>query len=114
MVLIEPPVVEGMPPVRWEIVELTSSLDLLQEGKALRHCVLIYDRWCCRGHSRIWSLRRRSPYGRLRSVATIEVDPWKRSVVQARGLRNKSVWGRPRRLLEEWARRESLRLQLSG
>jgi hypothetical protein len=46
----------------------------------------------------------------VRSVITIEVDPWRATVVQARGHRNRPATGRPMQLLEAWARRENLRL----
>jgi hypothetical protein len=112
MICDDPPVREGLPPVRWEFVELTCSHDLRREGRALQHCVSIYDWMCRRGRSRIWSLRRQGSRGRVRSVVTIEIDPWRRWIVQARGLRNRPVSGRPLGLLRAWARRENLELRV--
>jgi len=100
-----------LPPVRWEIVELTSSIDLRIEGQALQHCVASYARWCVLGLSRIWSLRRVTGSSQVVPVATIEVNPRARAIVQARGLRNRTVSYRARELIALWARRESLALR---
>lgn len=101
-------------PVIWELVELTSSEDLQLEGRMLRHCVASYAWDCWEGRSRIWSLRRRSGPGSVRPVLTIEIDPRQRAIVQARGLRNRPPSQRTLQLVEEWARRENLRVALSG
>ena len=55
-------------------MELTTGDDLKREGSALQHCVASYSYDCARGHSAIWSLRRRTSRGNLRSVITVEVD----------------------------------------
>jgi hypothetical protein len=98
------------PPIRWELVELTNGNELRREGTVLRHCVASYASWCCRGKSRIWSLRRRNLRGKVRSVLTIEVDLGANTIVQARGFWNRPATGKPLWLLQEWARRERLRM----
>ena len=98
-----------MPEVTWYLTELTSSEELRAEGAALRHCVASYADRCCRGTSRIWSVRVKRGDG-IRSVMTVEVDMKRRLVIQARGYRNRPVIGRSRRLLEAWVARERLRL----
>ena len=100
------------PPVRWELVELTSGDQLRREGTVLRHCVASYAGLCARGRSRIWSLRRRNARGDLRTVLTIEIDPAANAVVQARGLRNRPASGRLLSMLREWAHRENLRMSM--
>jgi len=97
--------------VVWELVELTTSAELLREGKALQHCVASYVRDCRRDESRIWSLRRRGE-STLHSLVTVEVDPRRRMIVQARGLRNRPVRGRERTWIERWAERERLKIAL--
>ena len=97
------------PPTRWELVELTSGAMLREEGAALKHCVASYGRSCASGRSRIWSLRRRRD-GPPRPVLTIEVDPSRRTIVQVRGLYNRSPMGRSWQLVQRWAQRERLRL----
>ena len=103
----EPPA----PPSSWALVELTNSAQLRVEGAALRHCVASYGHRCWRGASRIWSLRGECDSS-SRSIVTIEVDPTRRAIVQARGFRNRPASGRALRLLETWAARENLRLAL--
>lgn len=104
----DPPADPDRPPVRWQIVELTSSAELQAEGKTLRHCVASYARCCLWGHSQIWSLRRSVMPPTFRSVATIQVDSKLRAIVQARGLRNQAVSRRARDLMQFWARRENI------
>jgi len=98
-------------PRRWQMMELTNSAQLRAEGAALRHCVGSYAERCQRGMSRIWSLR----YWRgekVHHVLTIEIDPSRRAVVQARGRGNCLPSGRPFRLLQDWAARERLRMAI--
>src|SRR6185369_14325462 len=57
MLLEEPSQDASAPPRRWQMMELTNSAQLRTEGAALHHCVASYDGRCCRGMSRIWSLR---------------------------------------------------------
>ena len=109
MVLEEPSEDASVPPIRWQIVELTNSAQLRAEGAALHHCVASYDDRCCRGLSRIWSLR----FWRgekVYRVMTIEVDLKRRAVVQARARANRPASGKPLRLLRDWAARERLQL----
>jgi hypothetical protein len=97
------------PPVRWELTELTNGGHLRAEGAALRHCVATYASQCRRGMSWIWSLRRRSGPN-VRSILTIEIDPRRRAIVQARGFRNRRPSGKALELLQTWAKRERLRV----
>jgi len=97
--------------VSWHLTELTTSAALRAEGAVLHHCVGSYSERCARGMSQIWSLRVRSA-ARLRSVLTVEVDPRRRAIVQARGLRNRPASGKARRLLEAWAEREQLQVRI--
>jgi hypothetical protein len=98
-------------PASWEMIELTDSEQLRAEGTALRHCVASYSHGCWRGASRIWSLRRRRG-SRVRSVATIEVRPATRTIVQARGFRNRYLTAREAQIVKMWAAREKLSLAI--
>jgi len=75
-------------PVQWTVVELLTSADLSQEGRALGHCVYSYAWSCTRGRSSIWSLRRTFE-GIEERRATLEIQPTTRRLVQARGPRNR-------------------------
>jgi hypothetical protein len=111
MLLEEPSQDASAPPRRWQMTELTNSAQLRTEGAALHHCVDSYAHHCCRGRSRIWSLRFHQGE-KVRHVLTIEIDPKRRAVVQARGLANRAASGKPLRLLQDWADREKLQLAI--
>jgi hypothetical protein len=111
MLLEEPSEDAAAPSRRWQLMELTNSGQLRTEGTALHHCVASYAYSCHQGLSRIWSLRLWRGE-RVRHVLTIEVDPRRRAVVQARGLANRSASGRPLQLLQDWADRERLQLAI--
>ena len=85
-------------PRRWQMMELTDSAQLRTEGAMMHHCVASYAYLCCQGLSRIWSLR----FWRgekLHRVLTIEVDPRRGAIVQARGLANRAPTGKALRFL---------------
>jgi hypothetical protein len=86
----------------WTIQELLDSGSLHAEGRALRHCVYSYANPCRRGETTIWSLRLRVN-GQEKRMVTIEVDPRRRSIIQARAKCNLSPGGRSLELIREWA-----------
>lgn len=98
-------------PRRWQMMELTDSAQLRREGAALHHCVASYSDRCCRGISSIWSLRLWRGEN-LRHVLTVEVDPRRRAVIQARGRANRAASGKSLRLLQDWAVRERLQMAI--
>jgi hypothetical protein len=114
---LRPMVVEAPPSEQWELprwwqfVELTSSKQLEDEGKMLRHCVASYASRCWRGACHIWSLRL-TQENKARAVATLEIDPKARAIVQAHGMRNRYPSGKPLQLIRLWAEREGLRLAI--
>jgi hypothetical protein len=91
--------------------ELTNSAQLRTEGSALHHCVASYAQQCRLGISRIWSLRIHRG-DKVRHVLTIEVNPARHAVVQARGFANRPASGKPLLLLQQWAGRERLRMAI--
>ena len=98
-------------PRRWHMMELTNSAQLREEGVALHHCVGNYAHLCYRGNSSIWSLRMWQGEN-IRSVLTVEVDPKKRAVIQARGKANRSASGKPLQVLHDWVVREGLQMAI--
>lgn len=93
------------------MMELTSSGQLRSEGAAMRHCVASYAYRCHRGASSIWSLRLLQG-DKIRHLLTIEVDPKRRAVIQARGKANRNPGGKPLSLLQNWAGRENLQMAI--
>jgi hypothetical protein len=98
-------------PRRWQMTELVNSAQLRSEGAALNHCVASYAHRCHRGTSSIWSLRFWQ-LDKLRHVLTVELDPKRRAIVQARGRANRTASGKPLRLLQDWAVRERLEVAI--
>jgi hypothetical protein len=96
---------------RWHMMELTSSAQLRREGAALHHCVASYAGRCRQGTSSIWSLRLWRGE-KVHHMLTIEIDPKRRTVIQARGRANRPATGKPLLLLQNWAVRERLHLFL--
>ena len=109
LLMEEPSQDPSVPPIVWQLMELTNGAQLRTEGTALRHCVASYADRCWRGASRIWSLRARRG-DKVRHVLTIEVDMRRRAIIQARGWGNRAPSGKPLRLLQNWTAREKLRL----
>ncbi len=107
---------------RWSIGELTSSQELVAEGRIMRHCVSSYERNCKRGNMSIWSLKVQYGDGRVQSVMTIAVDSHTRRVTQARGKYNATSTGPSQdvsksnhallnysqRMMKVWKQREGL------
>ncbi|MEW4568277.1 PcfJ domain-containing protein [Tautonia sp. JC769] len=94
----------------WTIRELLDSDDLAAEGKAMKHCVATYTEFCVKRRSTIWSLGLEGPDGRRR-LATIEVDPSTKTVVQASMKCNEEPDEPCRSIVREWASREGLTVE---
>ncbi len=86
----------------WSTHELTTTDELVDEGRAMRHCVATYDRSCSSGRMSIWSLRRKDKAGHWR-ILTIAVDNGLKRIVEARGQFNQSSPQDARAALERWA-----------
>jgi len=96
----------------WTILELLNSDALYAEGRAMRHCVYTYSNRCRRGETTIWSLRLRVEEGEKR-MATVEVDPRKRAIIQVRAKCNARPGPRTVEILRKWANRENLQVSAS-
>jgi hypothetical protein len=93
----------------WTIVELLNSTALHTEGRAMHHCVYTYANSCRRGETTIWSLRLRAA-GEEKRMVTIEVDPHKRTIIQARAKCNRWPGARSGQIIRQWASRAGLGL----
>ena len=84
------------------VVQLRTAADLVEETRAMHHCVATYAAKCIAGHAAIWSLRHRVGNQTSR-VLTIEVDSQRRAV-QVRGLANRLAKPDERKVLERWGK----------
>lgn len=89
------------------VEELCSVAALKAEGQAMRHCVAGYVHRCQQGSSAIFSVRhlRADMKGGMQAqpIATIEVYPRERKVVQIRAEANRPVNNTVMRVIHEWA-----------
>jgi hypothetical protein len=70
----------------WRITEIVTRRELIEEGRAMHHCVASYQRYCARGQKSVWSLTVETVDSGYRDrVLTIAVSNDGRRVVQARG-----------------------------
>jgi hypothetical protein len=89
----------------FESTELLGEADLIEEGKAMGHCVASYSQLCASGRSSIWSLRMRIPSGRIVRLATVELRTRDNLIVQVRKRANKPPTVRELSLLSLWSDR---------
>jgi hypothetical protein len=89
----------------WSVVELLDSSALLDEGRAMHHCVYSYTDSCAAGRCSIWSLRRYDNTGSWRLV-TIEVSHG--TIVQARGVNQRSPTVQEWRIIGLWVQKSKL------
>jgi len=81
----------------WEIVELVTGAELVEESAAMHHCVRTYARRCAAGQSAIFSARRAG-----QRILTIEVDPMRREIVQVRGSCNRQPDANEEAVVRRW------------
>ncbi len=85
----------------WRIRELLSGAELVEEGRALRHCVASYAGSCASGECSIWSMEHQTPFG-LSKCQTVEVSAHG-MIVESRGHQNRLPTAAEYRVLETWA-----------
>ena len=89
----------------WTVQEILSSKGLIEEGRALRHCVASYSYKVEKKYTSIWSLRANGD-----RALTLEVDNQNRLVVQYRGKFNALPKTPEYRIVLRWAQDNGLRL----
>jgi hypothetical protein len=86
----------------WTISELRSSVQLREEGRKMRHCVLSYTRSYVAGENSIWAMELQSAGG-IEKKQTIQVTK-AGQIVQVRGKLNRLPTAGEFSVLERWAR----------
>jgi len=87
----------------WTITELKSAQDLVNEGRKMKNCVASYAYSCASGNSAIFSVERIFPVSQLiEKVATLEVQPSNRNLVQAKGKCNSAVTSKAMNVVNRW------------
>jgi hypothetical protein len=96
-----------------QIVELTTCVELKDEGKAMRHCVYSYADSCAKKRCAIFSLRLCDKNNNvLNRYATIEVSlaQGHKKVVQIRKVCNKNPTAEDMGYIRSWAKKNSLNM----
>ncbi len=89
---------------QWKIFELCSSWRLKYEGTKMRHCVASYVNKCSSGRAAIWTVRRTDlKTNATSSMATIEVNPHTRTVVQISAKYNARPSDATMQVIRRWA-----------
>ncbi|HEV8060548.1 MAG TPA: PcfJ domain-containing protein [Gemmataceae bacterium] len=96
-------------PIESTITELLTSKALFLEGRAMRHCVATYVKFCASRLSSIWSMQMENQTG-LHRVLTIEVDLSHKTICQVRGKCNRPAQAAEREIMERWAGQEGLKV----
>jgi hypothetical protein len=93
---------------RFHIIQLTTAKELVEEGKALRHCVASYAGRAAKGQCSIWSMRLENPEtGAFERKVTVELSR-KRHIVQVRGLQNRLPDDLDIKILQIWKQEANL------
>jgi len=95
--------------INWHIRELLSTEELIDEGRALKHCVYTYADSCVSGKTSIWSLEIEDE-GSRKKVLTIELLLGEKLIRQVRGKGNRSPTQKEKNLLMRWVRKENLEI----
>jgi hypothetical protein len=74
--------------------ELTTTKELVAEGKAMSHCARSYSRNCLTGRKAIFSVQLSDEEDRMERLLTIAVNPGGRRIIEARGKYNALPAGR--------------------
>ena len=98
-----------VPPKLWTIRELTSNLELFEEGRKLRHCVSSYVIDCQKGRSTIWTMEV-DIESKKKKVVTIEIAMLKKRVCQVRGRLNRMPKAEEMAVIKRWCLKEGLEI----
>ncbi len=87
----------------WSLTEIVSQAGLLEEGRAMSHCVWGRRTGLVTGASAVLSLRRDG-----RRVGTVEVSLLLRRLTEVKGKANRPLRAEERSVVQHWAKREGL------
>ena len=94
----------------WILRELLNTDELIDEGRAMNHCVRSYAKSCYIGKTSIWTLETEDDDNGRRKVLTIEVLLVEKLIRQVRGKRNRLPTLKEKSMLSRWAKKEKLEI----
>jgi hypothetical protein len=87
----------------WTVSQLTTPMQLWDEGRTMRHCVWSYRRRAADGSCSIWSIREHG-------VRRLTIEMQRGRIVQVRGPKNRTADPAESRVVQAWARANQLRV----
>jgi len=105
----------------WTITELLTAQDLFTEGQKMKNCLASYAFRCASGNSAVFSLKCASvEHGKAKLAsssqnarnATLEVNPLRRSLVQAKGKCNTALLPGVMNVVKRWAEVNRISVQV--
>lgn len=100
--------------ITYTIMELLTTEELWDEGKAMHHCVSSYSSYCVNGSSAIYSLSAKTEDKNdknnfvVERLVTLEIRPSSKDIVQARKLMNAKPNSEDMRIIKLWANKVGL------
>lgn len=91
-----------------ELEELTEAKKLVEEGKAMKHCVASYTHYCAEGKTAIYSLRKYSSGLLTDILATVEINIFLKRIMQAKARMNKPISSEAKKYIDQWASKNML------
>lgn len=93
----------------YNIIQYSSTSELMQEGADMRHCVGSYAYSCSTGGTSIWSLRV-TEKGEMKKLLTIELNNRTSQIVQIRGRGNRKAEVSEMNIVNRWAMDQGLQV----
>jgi hypothetical protein len=90
------------------VIAPEKSIEVLKEGKVLRHCVGSYIPKIVKGNSHILFVRRAE--NKEKPFFTIEVDPFEKAIVQVKGAHNRPPFAEVKKFLRKWSKEKNLNM----
>lgn len=91
----------------WHVREILTRAALVEEGRAMHHCVYSYASVIAAGDTSIWVVTEEDGTGHWRRL-TIEVRKSGRSIIQVRGPCNRMPESRELQVVREWSAKNGL------
>ena len=88
---------------KYEIIQLVTAGELVQEGNRMHHCVASYANSCSKGHCTIFSFRVTNYQLKLKGESEITLEIRNKTLVQARARYNKKPHEYYMRMVKDWA-----------
>jgi len=97
----------------WTITELLTSKEILYEGNKMKNCLASYIFRCASGESAIFTVECFYPVSQhIEKTATLEVNPAKRTLIQAKEKCNAPLSPKTTNVVKRWAAANGVRVQL--